>query len=73
MGKSNQHKDFLDSHDSLTKNLSQAEGVMIAVTGNDQYRDISTEALSNVLWLVLDQIKRAMKDADDCHQSWEAG
>ena len=71
MDENHQPKDFLDSYDALIKNLCQAQGAMIAITGNDQYQDISSEALSNVLWLVLDQIKRALEDAHDCHRVWD--
>jgi len=54
---------LLDNFDELTRQLGQAQGVLNAISCEDQFKTISSKSLSFTLWSISDNVDRALESA----------
>ena len=49
-------RDSIDTADSLDKMVAQAGAITAALMGNDAYKAMSPDLVSNLLWFVQDRL-----------------
>ena len=57
------YSSLLDNFDELTRQLGQAQGVLNAISSEDQFKTISSKSLSFTLWSISDNVDRALESA----------
>ena len=60
---------LLDNYDELTKQLGQAQGVLTAISNEDQFKTVNSKALSFILWSISDNVDRALESAHQMMKS----
>lgn len=54
--------DIIELIENMQKTLSQTEAVLIATSANDQFTSLNEDTLSNLLWLIGDNLRNVKKD-----------